>query len=211
MALLAVLVFSGSIDLAKSEVGNFTVIIDPGHGGVDSGAIGANGVEEKDITLKIAQLVLRKSYQDPRLKVILTRYTDRYVAPYDRTEFANKRRADIFVSVHADSFGDPSIRGATTYVARKAQRQSNTLAKVVQNNLAVETRATNRGTKRASLFTREAKMPTILVEVGFLSNPTEAEKLVTPSYQHKVASALLHGIRQYVKTFHNESETSQAL
>ncbi|MFW6421827.1 MAG: N-acetylmuramoyl-L-alanine amidase family protein [Candidatus Bipolaricaulota bacterium] len=199
--LVSIVLFTQIAEISPSQIGSFVIVIDPGHGGADSGAAGENGVEEKEITLKIAQLLAFSSYDWPGVKVLLTRRKDVYVNPYDRTGFANEKNADLFISIHADSFGDASIEGSSTFVAEQSGKDSHQLATSLQQALASRSGAEDRGVKRASLFIRQAEMPAALVEVGFLSNPSEARRLNNPSYQRKIARGLQEGIQNYIDKY----------
>ena len=195
------MLLSYNFSTAESTVGKTIIVIDPGHGGVDPGAVGADDTLEKDITLEVAKLIYRKSFRYSSLNVVLTRRNDRYLHPYDRTGFANKRNAVAFVSIHADSFHDPSVEGTTTLVANESGSSSRNLAETIQAEIASKWISRDRGVRSASLFIREARMPAILVELGFLSNPNEAKKLRSSSYQEKFATAILDGLKKYIRVY----------
>ena len=182
----------------------YTVVIDPGHGGKDPGAIGIGGLEEKSITLDIAKMVYLKSLSYPELRVILTRRDDTYTYPTDRVLTANRLGADLYVSIHANAHSSPSASGIETLVHESKGRDTPCyhLAELLQRELVAATGAEDRGIKWAPLFIRRAQMPAALVEVGFVTNPREARLLQTISYQSIIAEAILDGILDYLKIPH---------
>jgi N-acetylmuramoyl-L-alanine amidase len=175
------------------------VVIDPGEGGRNPGAIGIGGILEKDINLAIAKLIFIKASADPEIKVILTRHDDRFIAPGDRVAFANGIGADIFISVQANAFYNSSVHGVETLIHETAGQESLLLAQALQRNLIRHLGAHDRGIKRQPLFIRKAQMPAALVEVGFITNPIEVLKLQKLHYQAKIAEAILAGIKEFVR------------
>jgi len=182
----------------------YTVVIDPGHGGKDPGAIGIGGLEEKSITLDIAKMVYLKSLSYPELRVILTRRDDTYTYPTDRVLTANRLGTDLYVSIHANAHSSPSASGIETLVHESKGKDTPCyhLAELLQRELVAATGAEDRGIKWAPLFIRRAQMPAALVEVGFITNPREARLLQTISYQSILAEAILDGILDYLKIPH---------
>lgn len=178
----------------------YIVVIDPGHGGKDPGAIGVNGLEEKDITMSIAQMLYLKSLDDPQLRIVLSRRDDEYIYPTDRAVKANRIGADLFVSIHANSFSNESVSGVETLVheTQGAGTASHRLAEMLQAKVVTATGAIDRGVKPMPLFIGKAKMPAALVEVGFVTNRMEAKYLQNLSYQSKIADAILAAIRQFL-------------
>lgn len=118
--------------VAPSRPSNYKplVVIDPGHGGVDPGAIGANGVHEKKVVLALAKELRRQLLASGNYRVKMTRETDKFVRLYDRVKFARRNEADLFVSVHADSVDKPEVQGASIYTLsnKASDRQSAKLA-----------------------------------------------------------------------------------
>jgi len=188
----------------------FTVVIDPGHGGKDPGAIGVGGIKEKDITLSIAQMVFLKSLSYPELHVILSRRDDIYIYPTDRVIAANKLGADLYVSIHANAHSSPNASGIETLVHETKGKDSPSyrLAELLQREMIRTTGAEDRGIKWAPLFIRRAQMPAALVEVGFITNPLEARLLQSISYQSKLADAILDGILDYLDIPHHARSSS---
>ena len=178
----------------------YLVVIDPGHGGNDPGAIGVGGVEEKKITLSIAQMVYIKSLDDPQLRIVLSRRDDEYIYPVDRILAANSLGADLYVSIHANAFRLASVSGVETLV-HETQNESSAsfrLAEVLQKHVVSATGAVDRGVKWAPLFIRRATMPAALVETGFVTNAHEARLLQSVSYQSTIADAILAAIHEFL-------------
>lgn len=201
LLVIAILFFSlGAGGDAPTPSYRYLVVIDPGHGGKDPGAIGIGGLEEKNITLPIAQMVYIKSLNDPQLRVVLTRRDDEYSYPTDRALAANKLGADLYVSIHANAFSSASVSGVETLVNETQNESSPSyhLAEMLQKQVVAATGAVDRGVKWAPLFIRRAKMPAALVETGFVTNPREAKLLQSISYQSKIADAILAAIRQFL-------------
>ena len=213
------------------------VVIDPGHGGDDPGAIGAQGVQEKDITLPVAR-ALRQRLLERGFAVLMTRDADRTLSLEERTAFAEGARGDLFVSVHVNSAPRWRVQGIDTYyldasherhTLRVAAResgvapsqldalartlatfrvsevgaQSSRLAQAVQTEIVSGVRneygsATDLGVKRGPfhvLFLSGA--PSVLIEVGFLSNPGEATRLRSARYRELVAEQIARGLERY--------------
>lgn len=186
------------------------VVIDPGQGGRDPGAIGIGGVREADINLSIGRLIFLKALTDPLIEIILTRSDDRFIEPIQRALFANNVKADLFVSIHGNGFRDPRAHGIETLIHTAAGQESYLLAEVIQRHLIDNLGARDRGVKRQFLFIRRAQMPAVLVEVGFVTNPREGRLLQTFAYQSRIATAILAGIREFVTTHSHLFERATA-
>jgi N-acetylmuramoyl-L-alanine amidase/LysM repeat protein len=201
---------------ASGPLAGRTVVIDPGHGGIDTGAI-ANGLYEKDITLPISLDVGALLTQEGA-HVIYTRTGDITVGPADdttaglaaRATIANDAHADIYVSIHANSLNDPSFTGLTTFYGASSGYidgvtrtpsvvdQSRLLAQDVQHSVQQQTGEVDRGVQSADFYVLgNTTMPSILVETGFITNPTEAHHLATPAYQEQIAEGLAVGVTQF--------------
>ncbi len=175
------------------------IALDAGHGGRDPGAV-VGDVLEKDLNLEIIQRVQTLIDGDPTLRAVMVRSVDEYVALEDRITRAEQRGATIYLSLHTNSFDQPGASGIETWVdsARSADDPSRVLASLVQDTLSEETGARNRGVKSQELYLRRTAMPAISVEVGYMTNPEELEKLLDPAYQEEIASAILSGIQQFL-------------
>lgn len=169
-----------------------TVVIDPGHGGKDSGAISRiTGQKEKDLTLDVAK---RVRSQLPGFKVILTRDDDTFVDLDERARRADLHPDAVLVSIHFNS-GPSPIRGPETYFWRvDSHGMAVRLQKVVE--AACPSQTENRGlVRRRMRLTRNPRIPCVLVEGGYISNPRESLLIRTPEYRQKLASAIAGAIR----------------
>ncbi len=174
-----------------------TIVLDPGHGGKDPGAMSQIAGQEKDIVLSISgilrDLLVEKGYQ-----VRLTRDTDVYIPLNERTQFAAEQEADLFISIHVNASTSASGSGIETYMESKSA-ESFRLAHAIQEQLIFATQAKDRGVKHAPFVVLiGTRVPAVLIEVGFMSNPTEGRKLTTEDYQRQLAQAIVKGIEQYI-------------
>lgn len=175
-----------------------TIVVDPGHGGRDPGTTAAAGVYEKTINLKVASklagILRRKGHE-----VTMTRQSDQAVELESRAMIGNRRRADLFVSIHADSAPDPSVQGFTVYISRDASRQSQSVAQTIVRAMKT-TGLQSRGVHRADhrVLVRSVG-PAVLVELGYLSNRREARKLQDDAFQNRLAIAIAAGITDYLR------------
>lgn len=175
-----------------------TVVVDAGHGGSDPGASG-NGLTEKNLTLDISKRVERLLV-NAGYAVIMTRSTDEFLELKERTTIANNSGADIFLSIHINSFTSGSANGIETWWYDKGPNpsESKQLATELQNALAKEVNMSNRGVKNGNLHVnRESKLPSALVELGFISNKSDTDKLKNNSFKDTLAQAIVQGIKNY--------------
>ncbi|MEJ8547574.1 N-acetylmuramoyl-L-alanine amidase [Brevibacillus borstelensis] len=178
----------------------FLIVVDAGHGGKDQGAKGVKGNIEKDFTLAVANKLVPLLKQYPEFQVEATRSTDVYLTLDERVAFANERNADLFLSIHANSFTKTTTGGTETYYYNA---NSKSLAEVVHRHLQAATQFQNRGVKKTGFYViKHTTMPAVLTETGFLSNPAENAKLTSPEFQQKVAEALAAAIREYYQSYH---------
>ena len=187
-------------------IGGKTIVLDPGHGGSDPGAIGPTGLQEKQVTLPIAEY-LKSILEAKGAKVILTRTTDVDVyGPHAsgvdelqaRVNVANGNRADAFISIHINSFSNPNVGGIATYYFDGSD-QSKKLASAVQGQIAEHSGFNgDRGIQPGNLYVlRHSLMPSILVELGFISNPKEEGHLKESSTRQQFANELAKGLELY--------------
>ncbi|MCU6600422.1 SH3 domain-containing protein [Peribacillus frigoritolerans] len=173
-----------------------TIVIDPGHGGRDSGTIGVGGTLEKNLTIRTAEL-LRDKLQAAGAKVILTRSGNTYVPLPSRVSTSHIHNADAFISLHYDSTKDQITSGITTYYYHDYQRA---LAATLANSLGSTMQVPNRGSRYGNYHvTRENKRVATLIELGYLSNPVEELTLTSNEYQEKITSAIYNGLARYFK------------
>ncbi len=184
------------------------ITLDPGHGGSDSGAVGADGYMEKQITLPIA-LKLKQVLESKGATVYMTRTDDHDVyGPFAsgpdelqaRSDVANNHRADVFISIHINAFNNPSVGGIATYYYDKTDYDSK-LATAIQNQIAYEKGfGGDRGIQPGNLYVlRHTLMPAVLVELGFISNPTEENLLKTDATQQDFANEIAAGLETYFR------------
>ncbi len=217
------------------------VVIDPGHGGHDQGTEGGHGLLEKDLVLDVAQRVGKLIEDKMGAEVIYTRSDDTYIPLEGRTALANEKKADLFLSIHANSSPVPRIAGVETYylnftnsrdsldVASRENASSqksifelqDIIQKITLHDKAEESREfasrmqsslysfsaryfpseKNRGVKKAPFVVLiGAHMPSILAEIGFLSNSREEALLKRPDYRQRLAEALFRGVQRYAET-----------
>ena len=178
--------------------GKLVVIIDPGHGGKDSGAVGIGGVQEKNVILpigkRIAEVLERNGIQ-----VIMTRDSDYFVTLPGRVTMAQRAKADVFVSIHANSAGAnrPEVNGLETYYYDSGL----TLARIVHSKILQSLNVRDRNVRKARFYVlRKNSMPSILVETGFVTGREDVANLNSPAYQNQMADAIAQGILQYLRS-----------
>lgn len=170
------------------------VCIDPGHGGKDPGAVGSV-LKEKGVTLQVSFLL--KKALEPDFAVVMTRSDDIYVSLGERCRFANREKADLFVSLHCNSANVHTANGIETF-HHPTSRRGIGLAKLIQAELVSATGLKDRGAKYATFqVLRDTAMPAVLIELGFINNPVEEKLLGSFDYQSMCASAIAQGIRRY--------------
>jgi N-acetylmuramoyl-L-alanine amidase len=173
------------------------VVIDPGHGGKDPGAIGIGGIQEKHIVMAISQEVARLLEQQG-IQVKLTRGNDYFVSLQGRTEMANRIDADLFISIHANSAGmnKPHVSGLETYYFQSGRN----LASVIHRNVLRRVNVNDRKVRQARFYVlRKSAMPAVLVETGFVTGTEDAAKLKNSWYQKQMAQGIASGIIEYIK------------
>lgn len=190
------------------------IVLDAGHGGIDPGAVSAKGVLEKDITLGIAQ-ELERLLQRAAVFVVMVRRGDYDLADSSelhllhrkrqdlirRVAIAEEAKADLYISIHANYFPSPIWSGAQTFYY-EGRMEDHKLAREIQTELVKYLGPNNRLAKTGDFrVLRDTTMPAALVEVGFLSNPREAELLGQAGYQKQVAAAIFAGILRYYGHF----------
>lgn len=171
--------------------------IDPGHGGRDPGAIGPTGLCEKDVTLPIS-LELARLLKEAGLDPFLTRTDDRSMDLITRTLLLNNPKCDLAISAHINSADRREADYISTFIQAQGG-QAEKLARKVQNELVHATGWPDGGVRVKNLhMTRETKMPGILVECGFISNPEQEKQLRQPKTQKRLAQAIADGVLVYM-------------
>ncbi len=241
----AVLQSLGDFIAPKKTTTVYTIVLDPGHGGKDSGARGMGGAEEKNIVLSIAKQLAKKINQTPHMRAVLTRRGDYFIPLRERLRIARQYHADLFIAIHADAYFENkaagasvyalSQRGATSEAARWLSQRENysELGEVTFDSLPdqsvmlrsvlidlAQTASIQESIRLGStilealnhvttlhykkveqapfVVLKSPDIPSILVETGFISNPTEEKRLIDPRYQTQLVYALWLGIDQYV-------------
>jgi N-acetylmuramoyl-L-alanine amidase len=227
------------------------VVLDPGHGGHDEGTSGPNGLLEKDLVLDVALRLGKLIESRMGSEVVFTRSDDTFIPLERRTAIANERKADLFLSIHANSSPIPRIGGVESYylnftsakdalaVASRENASSDKsvfelrdlIQKITLQDKAEESRQfagaiqaalfpfaarydpgiKNRGVKKAPFVVLiGASMPSVLAEIGFLSNSREAALLKKPEHRQKLAEALYRGVSRYAQSL-SHFEVAQAV
>ena len=187
------------LQLPNVEQRKFSVVIDPGHGGPDPGAIGIGGIRETDVVLEVSKIV-KKLLSEKGVKVTLTRKNEVDLDLPPRVSFANKTDADIFVSIHANASRGKrrDINGLETFYFRGWRGRL--LAKRIQKEiLRVSPGSPDRGVKQGRFYViKNTKMPAVLVEIGFLTGRLDARRLEKAAHRKRVAYAIAKGILEYL-------------
>jgi len=235
---------SMNVDLKKEKIKQKldTIIIDPGHGGKDPGAIGYRGTKEKDITLDVAKRLAKKIERNMKIKTILTRDEDTFIGLRERSKLANAQNGKLFISIHANSAEDQRAHGFETYLiglnkneaaVRTAARENAVLAlegsdvekltdealikaslfqtsfangserfaALVQEEMNKRLQSRDRGVKQAGFYVLAyTSMPNVLIELGYISNPSEEKKLRSSQYKDALATSIYRAIEKYQNT-----------
>ncbi|MEY2483402.1 MAG: N-acetylmuramoyl-L-alanine amidase [Verrucomicrobiota bacterium] len=186
--------FAGFIVLASAAFGQSrTIVIDAGHGGYDRGGVPGQRISEKDKTLDVAQR-LRRILQASGYRVIMTRDSDVFVPLPMRVAIANSYRGASFISIHFNCASRVGANGIETYYYRG---DSASLAASIHRNVVSSAPSENRGIRRRGFYVlRRTAIPSVLVECGFLTNPTEGRLAQTSDYRQKLAEQIARGIRR---------------
>ena len=186
--------FAGIIAFAASAFGQGrTIVLDAGHGGHDRGGVPGQRISEKDKTLDVA-LRLRRILQAEGYRVIMTRESDVFIPLGTRTAIANRYRGASFVSIHFNCAPRVGANGIETYYYRS---DSASLAAAIHRNVVAISPSENRGIRRRGFFVlRRTAIPSVLVECGFLTNPTEGRLALSAEYRQKLAEQIARGIRR---------------
>jgi len=178
--------------------GREVVVIDPGHGGPDPGAVGIGGIQEKRLVMEMSQEVARLLEQQG-VQVVLTRTGDYDLDLAPRVALAEQENATIFVSIHANaiSMDRPDVNGVETfYSSAEGRVLANTILQRILNNISMN----NRGVKEANFYViRRTSMPATLVETGFVTGAQDAPRLADPNFRRQMAAAIAQGILEYLR------------
>lgn len=189
-----------------------TILIDPGHGGIDSGAISKDGIMEKEINLKISNKLKDKLLKE-KFKVVMTREKDEGLYTDDgrirkkkvedlnnRCELKKSTKCNMFISIHLNMFPQTKYYGAQVWYSKNDN--SKKLAYILQKNLVNDLDKNNNRKEKAAknsykVLRCEDTRPSVLIECGFLSNAQEKSKLVTDEYQSKIADSIARSVKEY--------------
>lgn len=182
------------------------IVIDVGHGGKDSGAIGINGIQEKDVVLVLANAILKLNNElDKPLDIYLTRYSDTLISLSDRTKLVKALKADLFVSLHCNHSDNPNARGIEVYALRKQERFSKEsvfagykIERVLCETIGYESRGVKFANFQVLRETTEY-CPAILIELGFLSNWNDSSYISDNNNMERIALSILLSIQQSIK------------
>jgi N-acetylmuramoyl-L-alanine amidase len=217
--IVAILLFNINSITAKAymkietiNTGKKTIMIDPGHGGIDGGAVSKNGTIEKDINLKIS-LKLKKQFEDKGIIVLVTREKDEGLYSdtgrirdkknedlQNRCSMKGKVSPDVFISIHLNMFQQSQYYGAQVWYSKEGEEA--VLAHIIQQNFIKDLdNSNNRREKCAKgaykLLRCHENVPSILIECGFLSNSNEEEKLKSDTYQEKIAVSIANSLEEF--------------
>lgn len=187
-----------SADLPQNFNGQQVVVIDPGHGGRDPGAIGIGGIHEADIVLPIS-VEVAALLQQQGVNAILTRSDDREIDLEPRVQIAERADADLFVSIHANSISlsRPDVNGTETYYYSDSGLR---FGQVIHNSMVQVPGVQDRGMRRARFYViRNTSMPAVLLELGFVTGAQDVQLLSDPEFRSQMAAAIARGILQYIQ------------
>lgn len=189
----------------KIETKENTVVIDAGHGGADPGKVGVNEALEKDINLEIAKRV-RKLLEEKGVTVIMTREDDNSLAPEGstnqkvtdmkaRVSLIDETAPELAISIHQNSYHEAEIHGAQVFYYSHSTEGEKAAAIMQEALLSADAENTRQAKANDTYYLlKRTQFPTIIIECGFLSNPQEAEKLVSEEYQEDLTKAIVKGI-----------------
>lgn len=190
---------TASIVSVEDTIPKFCVVIDAGHGGSDGGTVSGK-VVEKDINLSVA-LKLKAILENDNIEVILTRSSDENMSLAERTSVANESNADFFISLHCNYYEkDAQIAGLECYYNNSNTVESKGYAESIINAVSLSEDIETRYAKTEGYYVlRNTQMPAVLVEMGFLSNYSESQKLLDDNYQESLAQRIAEGISNEIK------------
>ncbi|WP_152656971.1 N-acetylmuramoyl-L-alanine amidase [Oceanobacillus sp. CFH 90083] len=176
---------------SSGSLSGYNIVIDPGHGGKDPGAIGLNNVYEKDVVTSTANYVVQQ-LEEAGANVIMTRSGDYFVSLEERVRISNSYNTDAFISLHYDSFSAVPVSGVTTYYNSNADAA---LAGSLNSTLSSTVSLPSRGTQPAGYkVLAETNAPSVLIELGYITNPHDLTVVQTADYQSSVARAITNGL-----------------
>ncbi len=228
----------------KKQEGRFTIVLDPGHGGIDGGAVGRNGAQEKNIVFEFAKVVKEKLEKAGPFDVLMTRDEDKFVSLRERLDFGRRLKADLFISIHADSLKQRFVRGSTIYTLSKkasdklserlaesensvdlvgglaveeeveavvdilvdlttseTKRFSRRFSSILVKNLGSEIKLIKNPQRSAAFGVLKApEVPSVLIELGYLSNQEDEKLLQSDEWRGKASEALVRSVYEFFKS-----------
>ncbi|CDZ75093.1 N-acetylmuramoyl-L-alanine amidase [Peptoniphilus sp. ING2-D1G] len=188
-------------------IGKVSILIDPGHGGTDSGALVESGLQEKTLNLKVAKMLESKLSSSP-YEVAMTRDEDEYVKLLDRANIANNQDFELFISIHFNSTENREAKGIEVLYANERnveikETEQKHFASALLKSLIAETGAVSRGIKNRPdlVVLNKTKCVSAIVELGFMSNPDDYEYIIDDEYLEKLAEGIYKGINNYVNEY----------
>ncbi len=198
LILLLTLVFlftTSAVAVANKPLAGVKVVVDAGHGGWDPGAVGVNGLSEKQVNLQVAKALRNCLVEYGGADVIMTRTDDTYVSLAARVQKANDSWADRFISIHHNGSVNPAHNGTAVYSAKIGSAASHDLRNKVQKRLLQMTGLRDLGANTANFYVlRNTRMPAILTEASFITNPKEEGKLRDPGYLWREGYYIYRGL-----------------
>lgn len=186
----------GEISLSLAPY-RYKLVLDAGHGAHDPGAISVKGRQEKDFNLALVLKIAQLLEKEEQIETILTRSGDTFLTPEERAVFANERKSDLFISVHANKYTKSSVRGVETYWWKSDSKEAGA---IFHRNIVAATGFPDRGLKQNDFkVVKLTEKPAVLLEIGYLSNAAEEQALFTESLQDKVAASIVAGIKEYLQ------------
>ncbi|WP_052345828.1 N-acetylmuramoyl-L-alanine amidase [Paucisalibacillus sp. EB02] len=183
-----------TIVVTKNTLDGYDILIDAGHGGGDPGAV-KDDVYEKNITLSTAKK-LAEYLEQEGATVNFTRKDDTFISLQNRVKQSNTHKTDVFISLHYDYFSDSSVNGINTYYSNSTT--SGNLAKEIHTALTNNLDMSDRGIRKEGYYVlAHNQNPAVLLELGFMTNPGDLEKMQTEEYQESVAKAITEGLMEY--------------
>lgn len=179
----------------KSTV--FKIVLDAGHGGHDPGATGVSNKFEKGFTLSLTSKVHKLLEKEPLIKSYMTRSDDTFISLEERAKQANELEANLFISIHGNTYESGQIRGTETYYSRP---ESYPFAELIHRHLLEATGLPDRKVKKVPFkVIRETKMPAVLLEVGYLSNKQDEAQMLQDDFQNRVAASIVKAIKEQME------------
>lgn len=182
------------------------IVIDPGHGGKDPGAV-QNGVNEKDVNLAVSHKI-NEGLKNKGYTTIMTREDDVFIELKERANIANRNMADLFISIHSNSNPNANVSGIQVLYHSKdktnvKKEETYNLANIIMEEIVKGTGAENKGllAREKTVVIRDTNMPSVLIELGFLTNPNEAQLLNDEVYQELLAESIIRGIERYFEIY----------